>query len=172
MARETLHPSDIRLLEQFQSALKIDKHNLDEALLQQPDIFYRVSEGFAYAISLRDRAKSKLAEVSAEQSLVERRKAKQDDEKITEDGLKARIALNDKVQDAQQDYHASALVADRWQGMKESWQQRSYVLKDMVGLYSAGYYSDKVSDTTKRGVADARYEDNRKALADARKGNS
>ena len=45
------------LLDQLGDAVVIDKHNLDECWVEQPDIFWRVCDQLARANNARDKAK-------------------------------------------------------------------------------------------------------------------
>jgi hypothetical protein len=145
------------LLEQLESGLKIDKHNLDEALETQPDIFYRVSSKYTQLVSLRDQLKQQLQEAEADADLDIRRKARDKDDKITENEIKARIRVDKEVARLAGELLTVGNQAAQYMALKEAFMQRSYVLKDLVSLHVSGYYGSNV-DGAKASMRDGKAE--------------
>jgi hypothetical protein len=145
MARNRIDDQDLGdILLEYEKGLFIDKNALDEALEQQPDIFYRVSKTYAQLISLRDQAKQELQEVEADTDLDIRKVAARDEEKITEGEIKARVRIDKEVKKANERYMSLTNQAAQYGALKEAFMQRSYVLKDLTQLYSANYYGANV----------------------------
>lgn len=136
-------------LKDLERALKIDKHALDEMLERQPDLFYMVARECALRISQRDAAVLELKEVEA----IVDQQIRQDlsgEEKVTERDIEARRRTNRDVLGmiaAVSDLNHQVAI---WQALKEGWQQRSYVLKDLVTLYVSSYYGDSTKRATDR----------------------
>lgn len=131
---------------ELQDALRIDKHNLDEELIRQPEIFYRVSN-----LSVRASA-----EVSSLQQQIDNLKAELDGrirdqaeskngnagkkEKLKEKEIALRIASSPKMQTLQNKLIRVKEEANSLSALKEAFIQRSYALKDLTALYAAQYW--------------------------------
>jgi len=176
--------SDIKLLEDLEDGLQIDEHALDEALQQQPDLFYRVSKHLAVLTSRRDAAKMSVAEAEAQaDGLIRREIQKQLDvdaraaekkksgsrrPENTVQAIEAMKRLDPDVQDAMDDFLALNAAVGQFGALKEAFQQRSYVLKDLVSLYIANYYSDKSEGSAGSRVRTHEADNNRKGMAQER----
>ena len=155
-------------LRDLERALKIDKHALDEGLECQADLFYMVARECALLVSRQDSASQQQKEVEAAVDQGIRRQL-DPNEKVTERDIEARRRTHpDVVEIVGQLLDLKRDVAI-WQALKEAWQQRSYVLKELVTLYVASYYGDSTgratdrvkgrdADTARRKMADARRE--------------
>lgn len=135
--------AELKRLEELEPGLQIDEHALDEALQEQPDLFYRVSKDLALLTSRRDAAKQNVSEVEAQVDLEVRSGAAKRDEKIPEREVDAQKRLHPKVKAAVAQMLQLNSAVGQLAALKEAFQQRSWVLKDLVGLYIANYYSDK-----------------------------
>jgi hypothetical protein len=134
----------------LENGLRIDEHALDEALVQQPDLFYRVSKQLALLISRRDAKKQELAEEEAKADAETRETALKRKDKVTEAEVKSMTRLDPGVIKVSGELlHFSRLVGEL-SALKEAFQQRSYVLKDLVGLYVAGYYGSNQDGSSRR----------------------
>jgi hypothetical protein len=135
-------PEDIRQdslsqLDDFSRRLKVDKNSLDDELVDQPDVFYRVGVQYALAISRRDRAYTRRKEVEGEALL----RVREREGRVTDTQAKELVSADPEVQAAYREYQAWASLASRWEYLKEAFAQRSYVLKDLAALWIAGYYA-------------------------------
>lgn len=156
-------------LDELDVLLRIDKNVLDDALLEQPDIFYRVSTASALATSRRDAAKRELEEVTAKlttEAWADARRA--DDKKITKGEIESEVLLDPDVKDAQKDLTEWTLLAARWSALVESFKQRSKVLPELVALYLAGYFGERTGSKERRGADERTYAKNREILKTAR----
>ena len=121
--------------------LVIDKDALDEALVTQADIFYRISEQYSLAISRRDEAAEILKSVDADTGLTIREEAAGEGRKITE-GLVASAVQNSREHKEATDYYfACKKEVDDWGNLRESFSQRAHALRELVQLYVSGYYA-------------------------------
>lgn len=135
---EAVEYDDLRELE---DALRIDEHALEKALCDQPELFYCVSRAYALEISRRDAAKQALQDAEAETDLRIRDQARRDDQKITEGEVRATIQIDGRVTQAQAHLARRNEWVAKLGALKEAFQQRSYALKDLAGLYVANYYT-------------------------------
>lgn len=160
-------------LEDYRELLQINKYNLDEHLTQQADVYYRVSEGYANAVSRRDQAKEDLAREDADIAHQLRREAEREGAKLTEAKLAQAVLLDERHDEAHKKLSKAKNEADHWGILKDSFVQRASMLKELAGLYCAGYYVDEAfkdntatkeirSDINKKKVAEKRAEKRRK----------
>jgi hypothetical protein len=160
-------------IEELEKGLLIDEHALDEALLRQPDAFYRVSKRLAIAISERDYAKQALEEEEAradahirESAALESKGDKK--EKLTGPEVKALVALDkDVLRASKQLLHLRAQVG-MWQALKEAFNQRSYALKDLVTLHAMGYFGETGNSRATNLLKDREAANNKEEMRRAR----
>jgi hypothetical protein len=127
---------------ELEQGLLIDEYALDEALANQPDLFYRVGKQLEDLISLRDGAQSKLDDVAARVSINIRSRARKRDEKITEGEINARVRLDEQYQEAAKEHADLKAECGRYARLEKSFEQRSRALGKLVDLYTAGYFGD------------------------------
>jgi hypothetical protein len=124
----------MRKVHVFEESLSIDPMALDECLIEQPALFYHVADGYAKAVAERDMIKLALANVCAELDQQLREEAEKHEEKITEKLIEQRLRLLPEVRELNGKLLAAQAEMDRWLAMKEAFQQRSYVLRELVAL--------------------------------------
>ena len=127
----------IDTLEHYRKYLVIDKDDLDKCLMEQPETYYHVSYAFAQAVAERDATKLDLEELQAKLGLDLRAQAIKDDEKLTEGSLQQKLTTMPKIQDLQRLRLEKTKNAESWQVLKEAFQQRSFMLRELVALYIA-----------------------------------
>lgn len=141
-AKPVSQSHDGTAIAELEKAMAIDPHALDEALIRQPDAFYRVSQRLALLISRRDAAKQDLQEIEAEADRDIRKAASRNEEKLSEVNIKSMIRLDRDVKEGERTLLDLNAAVNQWQALKEGFQQRSYVLKDLVNLHMASYFGD------------------------------
>lgn len=124
--------------------IKIDRNTLDEDVIQQPILYQEVSELYVMAMSERDSAKDALAKTDAEIAHELRAKWAANGEKGTEAKLEEEILLAPKHIVAHAYWSTLVRRASYLGAMKESFDQRGKMLRELAALYIAGYY-DKAS---------------------------
>lgn len=155
-------------ISELEDALQIDEHALDEALIRQPDAFYRVSKKLAIVISQRDAAKQALQEEEAYAD--ERaRESIPSGERVTDTAVKAIIRLDKKVMEGSDRLLKLNRNVGLLQALKEAFQQRSYVMKDLVSLYVANYYGDASGGRSETHLRNKRADENRTAMGEERR---
>jgi hypothetical protein len=125
----------------YKEAIIIDRNDLDTELANQPGIFLEVAQAYTQAISVRDGLKESLDSLGSSIDLRIRREAVDHGEKLTEALVKARVESNKTYRQHVEDYLAAKAKAEDLFAVKEAFAQRAFVLKDLCGLYIAGYFS-------------------------------
>jgi hypothetical protein len=126
---------DRNALERYRRKLAIDRDDLDLCLQEQPELFYQVSEGQVLANASRDATKLMLEEAEAAEDDRLRTQAAKHAEKITEPEIKRAIKQAPEVKRLGQEYLEFKTLAARWGVLKESYEQRSYMLKELVSTH-------------------------------------
>lgn len=122
-------------LPDLRSKLSIDKDDLDEALVEQPDLYYHVADAYVTAVAERDSAKLNLEQATAVLDEQFRKQAIEDEEKMTEAALRNKITSAPRIQVLEKELLYLRAEADRWQALKEAYQQRSFMLRELVAMY-------------------------------------
>ena len=149
---------------------KIDKRNLDEELAWQPVIFGEIADEYAMAVSERDQLKDAADVVRARAELKIRQSMEEAGEKVTEALVKTRVDGDARYRAARDAYLQAKSVAELLLSKKEAFAQRAFVLKDLCGLYVAGYFTTTaVKGKNAQDVGDQAYEERRKRMAKQRR---
>lgn len=150
--------------------IAIERDALDDCLIQQPQLYYEVSERLALAISRRDAQKDEVKVVESEVDEIVRQDAAEEEKKITEAGVKAQVSQHKDVIAARKTLTRLDTEIGRLSALKEAYSQRSHALRELCGLYAANYWGDG-SGGSRAGTdrKSAQYDDNRGALSAARK---
>lgn len=138
--RQATKTSEPDVSEEFRGYLQIDTNDLNEAMAGQADLFFRVAEAYADVVSKRDAAKEYLNTVDAEIGL-KLRTSKKQDEKVTEGSIKDQIQNSDEHQAAFESYAELRKQTERLTGLKEAFQERGRMLRDLGNLYATGYFT-------------------------------
>ncbi len=150
------------VLEEFRTYLLIDKDNLTEVMASQADLFFRVGEECAIAISVRDEAKERIATVDAEIGQHLRlTNSKKPEGKVTEAGIKDQIQINSQHQQAFGEYADAKKRAERFIALRDAFQERGRALRDLGQLYAAGYFSISASKGAAADIGRARLNEAR-----------
>jgi hypothetical protein len=129
--------------------LLINKLQLDKELVEQATKFYEVSEECAIAASLRDAAYDAVKTTDAQLYFDIRKELEENGTKATEAMVANLVLKHPDHQVAVTDHLTKKLKADELSAMKESFSQRSFMLRDLVSLFIAGYYTDSaITNTT------------------------
>lgn len=154
-------------LNELQEQLAIDKSVLDDEVIRQPVLFYTISEQLTDAIAERDAAKEELNSIDADLDGVWRKKLSKLDSKVTEKMVSNCVQTSNEHEKAFDVWLTAKTKADKLLALKEAFQQRSYMLRDLVSLYSANYYED-ASIKPSRAQEASQYANNRSRMSIAR----
>ena len=146
--------------------LEIDKSALDDEVIRQPSLFYMVSEQLVEANAERDAAKEDLATVDAELDARFRKDATSGS-RVTDKAIQSRVQTAPEHKKAFVSYLDAKAHAEKLLVLKESFQQRSYMLRDLVSLYTANYYEES-SIKPSRAQEASHYAANRVRISNAR----
>jgi hypothetical protein len=158
-------------LTEAKDSLHIDKHALDEMVCEHPDLYEKVSTRCALACSLRDQQKFILSKTESDVAYERRKEWGVAGVKFTESMVKEVVAVSKELEKETKLYLRYKRDADIWQGVKDAYEQRGRMLRDLTQLYIAGYYTAS-STSGKRSLQrqdPVRHED---AADEARRGMS
>jgi len=132
-------PEDDPLMVWLRNRLAINENRLDQALIEQPELYRKVAEAHVSALADRDAAKLYLDEKEAAVSLEIRDSLKDEGGRPTE-GRIAQLMQNDPaIQKAQRKLLDRRRTADLWLALKEAYHQRSFMLRELVAIRLAEY---------------------------------
>lgn len=156
--------------EDFEPLLQIDKFALDEAIEKHPDVYHRISEAYALAISLRDEAKSNLADVEADVELTIRKHY--EGKRVTEKEVAARVVTHKDVREAKERLHKLNRRVGRWSALDKGFVARGHALRELVNLYTNDYYASSGEVRSGGRMRDMQADVARRAMREARKNDS
>mgnify|MGYP001350193815 CR=1 FL=1 len=129
-------------LEEARELLKIDKTNLDIQCATHSEIFQDISESRLIAMDIEDTLKTELEEVKARLATEIRVKAAESNEKITEASLMQQVIQKKEYKRKLAELAKAHTEANKWSIMRESFLQRGKMLREVVQLFSDGYFTD------------------------------
>lgn len=154
-------------IDEFRKYLAIDKTSLDEAVIHQPELLYQVSEAMIIAISRRDSLKEELSTADSEVEIDIREVFDKKGTKVTEAAIKA-LVQTDKIHiDAFKAYLSSKEEADKIIALKEAFQQRGYMLRDLCQLFVANFFESGSLRGT-NAIDQTVYQERRKLIGEER----
>lgn len=130
-------------LEQAKELIKIDKHSLDEVCMQHSVLYDDIADQHTEVKSERDEIKLKLKELVA--TLGEEKRRQLEDEGVPINKITDKKVMELVDRDSRQLALARVLnklitEVDYWNNRKESFIQRSPMIKDLCGLFKTNYY--------------------------------
>ncbi len=152
-------------IDEFRKYLKIDKQALDDEVMQQPALFFQVSEAYAQAAAERDVLKEEMNATDAH--LYQAVKAK--NEKGTDTFIKSKVQVTTDHRQAFTEYLEAKEYADRLGALKDAFNQRSEMLKALGRLYASNYFEQMALKPTQSTDAMV-YRRQRERLSIQRKG--
>lgn len=132
-------------LKEMRDKIVIDKHRLDDMLEWQVEATMRLGDVVALQISYRDQAEDN---IKVEDALLDedfRNEARAKSEKITEDAIKKKIITSKQHLKAVRDHAMEKKTTLQVMAVQESYRQRSHALRELVTLYSSGYFADRAA---------------------------
>lgn len=155
--------------ESFSRRIKIDREALDDAVQEQAEIFLRVCEFHVIATSQRDRMK---ADLDREDALIAnkfRMTQMNSEVRVTDSMIKEHVATHPEHLRRVRELSEADSASDRWWILRSSFDMRAKMLRELVSLYTSGYYGANTAAAPRGRVGDALAEDARRRLADVRK---
>lgn len=166
--------SDVRELynvDAYRDALQIDQYRLDDMLMQQPFIQQTISELHAEVASMRDAAKERLSRVDAQAAKVLRNRLMIEEGKVSEARIDREVPLTKEHKEAHHVYNELCALAAQWEALKDTSRNRAFVIRDLVSLYTANFFTDTSfrSQTNPNSVKELEHQQARAALAEGRR---
>jgi len=140
-------------IEYYRDKLAIDRVNLDDCLVEQPELYYHVANNHVLAAAERDAAKIEYDDAFAEEDnklrkrLADEEAAAEDEDNpkkkkgrgagpggMTETAIKNQLTQLARLRDLQWAYFEKKKAADLWSVLKEGFGQRSKMLPELVAL--------------------------------------
>lgn len=128
--------------EELKSYLEIDKYALDDEISTQAVVYQQVAEYHARCVSKRDAAYENVKVVDASVSLALKTAALKAGTKLTEATVASEVLLSTEHEEAVDAHLRAKEHADRNAALKDAFNQRCYMLRELGELFIAGYYSD------------------------------
>jgi hypothetical protein len=126
--------------EELRAELAIDRDDLDHALETHAELYYHVSKATANAIAQRDEAKLDYEEAEAVAYEALRAKALGTKEHTTETLFKQKLRLDPGLRQLQRRILHLNTKVESWAALKDSFYQRSFMLRELVGWVIAHRY--------------------------------
>ena len=127
-------------LDEFREWLAIDKNDLDNELVQRAQLFDKVQEAYARAVSVRDDAKTSMDEAYSKVCDEIRRTGAPKGERVTDSAVKEQAAIHPTYLQAQILFFDAKKHADLLAAKVESFRDRSRAMKELVDLYASQYW--------------------------------
>lgn len=145
------------IVAEIRGLLKIDKFDLDNEAAIQPELYFRVAEAQRRASFVAFRAKEDLVAVRASvYRKVRAELAKDESVKVTESLIENGIVTDPEMKAAQRDRQKAEADADMLMSLKDSMQQKSYMIRELVELYMAQYFNTDEGVKSRRHSSNAR----------------
>lgn len=125
-------------IEELKPNLQINLAAIENDLMKQPQLFDEVGELYATCVAHRDSMKAELDELDAQLGTNIRTEALQDGTKITETRIEELILTNPNHKQMMTDFINSKLIAEKAQALRDSFSQRSSMLRDLTTLQAGG----------------------------------
>lgn len=149
--------------------LRIDRDNLDFEIVAQPEYYYHAGNACAEAVSRRDQAYELIKQTDASLYIRIRTMVEDKGMKVTETLLTNMVIIEDDHVEANRNWVEAKGEADSLAVLRDSFQQRGYMLRDLVQLIVTGYYSEKPMNGDSPHVAHFRQESRESRVRDAKR---
>lgn len=126
--------------DRLRKLLVIDKHSLDDAIIENPQLVLEVGDAHAEAVGYRDTLKERLAVIDAALDGEARTYFEKRKQKPTEASVKSYILLNRDHTIAFTNYIKAKMEADKLAALKAAYEDRREALRDLAKLYIANYF--------------------------------
>jgi hypothetical protein len=160
--RQITRSNDMANYKELKEALQIERSELDFEIVKQPSLFNDAGELAVEAAAVRDTLKEKLSQKDAELYLKHKELLEEEaDKKPSEASIKMAVERDSAHIKATDNYLEAVAEAAKLQILKESFHQRSYMLRELAGLYVSNWFessSVKPTRNTDAAVSDRKMQ--------------
>lgn len=142
-------------LEEAKDYLKIQRNTLDVECERLPVIFWEVSKQYTEAADIRDTLKHEADKLWGKLYVSYKQT------KVSDKTAESMADAADEYTTLYKDYLSMKKIADDWNSMKEAYEKKTVMLRELCGLLASGYYT---GITVKEQVKDNLYETRKKAI--------
>lgn len=128
-------------LDEARDLLVIDKMRLEDEVSFQPEYFWQVAYESSIASSKRDFEKSERDRIWSILFLT-KKSENVGGKSPTDTAVKALVETSAEYVDADRAYLTAKAEAENWSGMKESWQQRATMLRELCSNVASGNFEE------------------------------
>lgn len=170
-ARSDAAPQDSRRIshkepEEYKAMLRLDKHRLDDELVEQPVIFNDITDQVALAVSRRDQIKFDIDQ--AEAGLSSQFRSAAEGDKITDKSIREKVDGSVKMVALRKELLAAQALLGRWQAMKEAFEQRRDMIKVAAQLHASGYFTRSSVSGARNNLDTSQADENRRRSGEER----
>ena len=153
------------LLQQLRARIALDRHALDLAAEEQPQLFLDVANEHVMAQSRHDAARDELLRIDAELGRKVRADMEASGTKPTEGKIADNVLGEQRHVDAANKTAAAKVEVDEWLALRSSLEHRKSMIRELATLYASGYYTAGASSGAKVAVRDKDAAANRERLS-------
>lgn len=144
---ELKHAAETGNMAVFETLLRINKNDLDTECEIFPQVFFYVSDALTFLQSRRDALTNEIKDMEADLYLDYRSQPVAEGEKRpTEKEIEASVRSDREITKKRETRDAFNENFFKLSAMKDAFQQRSYMLTNLVTLSCANYYSQSVGE--------------------------
>lgn len=143
--------------EDFNDLILIDEFHLVEECVRAGEIYRIISEESVKAISKRDELEVILARLEAQLYIEFKEKADKDGEKVTENLLKNKITVDNKVQALKEKILEAEYLVSNWNSQLKSFSKKGDMIRSLVDYYNTNKYQELNIKGTKKEYENIRY---------------
>lgn len=149
--------------------IKIDRDALDKSVEEQAQVFLEVCDRHVNALSLRDEARDKLSRRDAEIARDARQKGEKSGTRVTEANINDSVMLHADHIKLSAELAELKKQSDLWGVLRDAFDQRMRMIRELVNLYAMGYYGANGSVGPRNTVRDSLAATARSKLDEDRK---
>lgn len=168
MAKNKEPVEQFELMKEFQKGLRIDKHSLDDELVEHGPVHHRIADMYERALADSDGLKVDIENLEAELYAQFKEAAAEKDEKLSETAIKMKIQDSKRMRLLNSEYLLARRRMGELRALNQSYQQRSYHIRGLIDLHTIKYYANESSVKT-RDVTEDRADRNREETGKLRR---
>jgi hypothetical protein len=138
-------------IEEARKGLVINRASLDTECERLPYIFWEVSKEYSEAVDTRDTLKHDADKMWGSLYITFKKT------KVSDKTAESMADSDEGYSSLYKDFLDAKKITDDWNSMKEAYEKKTVMLREMCGLIASGYYSSiTVKEETKDKIYEAR----------------